>query len=205
MLALAVLISPVAIYLFFVWFRQLMKRTSQPPEKPASVKPEEGPMPGELGGACQNGDCVLWAGSGLGAQAGVPAWSAFLRELLEWAAKSEPALAELPEGMTGATADRIAAAFENREQALQAYLRQRFRVGSELPQAHRLIKQIDFPTLISTNLDNLLDRTFPQSGGRVHTAAKCGDLSHAADHRDFVLLKPFGDLDDPDTIRLGPS
>jgi len=205
MLALFVLISPVAIYLCLVWFRNLLKKASQPPEKPASGRPEEGPIPSALVEACQNGDCVLWAGSGLGAQAGLPAWSAFLRELLQWAAKSEPALAELSGGMTGATADRIAAAFENREQALQAYLRQRFRVGSELPQAHQLIKQIDFPVLISTNLDNLIERTYPQSGGRVYTAAKCGDLTHAAKHRDFVLLKPFGDPDEPETIRLGPS
>ena len=204
MLALFALISPVAIYFFYVWVRLLLKKTSmQSPEKHEPGK--EGPVPSVLVAACQNGDCVLWAGSGLGAQAGLPAWSAFLRELLEWAAKSEPALAEWPDGKTDAAADRIAAAFENREQALQAYLRQRFRVGSELPQAHQLIKQIDFPALISTNLDNLLDRAFPQSGGRVHTAAKCGDLRHAAAHRDFVLLKPFGDLDEPDTIRLGPS
>src|SRR5260370_24716790 len=65
MLALAVLISPVAIYLFFVWFRQLLKKTSQPPEKPAPAKPEQGPIPAALVGACQNRDCVFSAGSGL--------------------------------------------------------------------------------------------------------------------------------------------
>jgi hypothetical protein len=207
MIAMLALISPVVIYLLWGSLGFLLKKLVKPPspEKHEPKPEEEGPIPNALVEACQNGDCVLWAGSGLGAQAGLPTWSVFLRELLEWAAIGEPALAELSDGNTGAAADRIAEAFENRRPALQAYLRQRFRVATELPQAHRLIKQIDFPALISTNLDNLLDRTFPQSGGRVYTAAKCGDLRHAANHRDFVLLKPFGDLDEPDTIRLGPS
>jgi hypothetical protein len=59
--------------------------------------------------------------------------------------------------------------------------------------------------LITTNLDNLLDRTFPYSGGRIYTAADCEALSKAASRRDFFLLKPFGDLDEPHTIRLGPT
>src|SRR5207248_370278 len=110
----------------------------------------------------------------LAAQAGLPTWTAFLHELINWAARGHlapvevtaAALSELTDGKAGSAADRVAGAFENREQPLHAYLRQRFRVNLELPEAHRLIKEIDFPALISTNLDNLLERTFPQSGGR---------------------------------------
>jgi hypothetical protein len=137
----------------------------------------------------------------------------FLRELVEWAAENGlapagvtgPALTQLAEGRSGAAADQMAAALETREQALHAYLRQRFRVVSELSPAHRLIKEIDFQALVTTSLDNLLDRTFPYSGGHVYTAGKCEDLVKMAARRDFFLLKPYGDLDEPDTIRIGPK
>ena len=84
-------------------------------------------------------------------------------------------------------------------------MRGRFRLSGELPAAHQLIKQIDFPALVTTNFDNILERAFPYSGGRVYTARDCASLERAAARRDFFLLKPFGDLDEPDTIALGPA
>src|SRR5262249_37445612 len=137
---------------------------------------------------------------------------AFLPELVDWAAENglapgvaSTALAQISEGQSGAAADRVAAAFEYREQALHAYLRQRFRVTSELSQAHRLITEIDFQGLVTTTLANLRDRTFPYSGGRVYTAGKCEGMVKTAARRDFFLLKPYGDLDEPETIRIGPK
>jgi hypothetical protein len=161
-------------------------------------KEEEGPIPNALIEACQNGDCVLYAGSGLGAQAGLPTWQVFAAEFARWAGDSAG-------GDAGSVIDRAAATLENRQPALHDYLRSRFRVTSEISQSHRLIKEIDFPAVITTSLDNLLDRTFPFSGGRVYTAGNCAELAQAARRRDFFLLKPFGDLDEPDTVRLGPA
>jgi hypothetical protein len=215
LIALFGLLSTVAVYFSYgtlrAYFRKLFKL--DPPEEHAPKPLEEGPIPNALVEACLNGDCVLWAGSGLSAQAGLPTWTVFLRELVKWASEENrapagvtgPALVQLSEGQSGAAADRIAAAFVTRETDLHAYLRQRFRVNSELSEAHRLVKEIDFPALITTNLDFLLDRTFPHSGGRVYTASQCEDLARAAARRDFFLLKLFGDLDEPHTIRIGPA
>jgi hypothetical protein len=170
-------------------------------------------MPSLLVDACLNGDCILYAGAGLSAQAGLPVWNDCVRELVNWAAYNnlapaeaiEAAQVDLSRGQTGAAADRLATALQTHEHDLYRYLRHRFCVASELPSAHALIKQIDFPGLVTTNLDNLLDRTFPYSGGRVYTAADCEALLKAATRRDFFLLKPFGDLDEPHTVRLGPT
>jgi hypothetical protein len=215
MIGLLGLLSPVAIYFSFGAIRQMFKKTPKDLAGAHQAKEleEEGPIPNALVEACKNGDCVLWAGAGLGAQAGLPTWAAFLRELVEWTAKdgvtpagvTGAAIAELAGGKTGAAADRIAAAFENREHSLHLYFSQRFRTMPELSQAHRLIKEIDFPALVTTSLDMLLDRTFPYSGGRVYTAGKCSELIRAAARGDFLLLKPFGDVEDPDTIRIGPA
>jgi hypothetical protein len=216
-LAFLGLISPVAIPLFqgtFKKFWQWILRLRLPePDTRSPISGEDNSMPSLLVDACLNGDCVLYAGAGLSAQAGLPVWNECVRELVKWAADNNLAPAEvidgargdLARGQTGAAADRMAAALQSHEDELHAYLRQRFRVASELPSAHVLIKQIDFPALITTNLDNLLDRTFPYSGGRVYTAADCENLAKAATRRDFFILKPFGDPDEPHTIRLGPT
>jgi len=211
------LISPVAIPLFQGAFKKLWRwilnlRLPEPTTK-SPISGEDNSMPSLLVEACLNGDCVLYAGAGLSAQAGLPVWNDCVRELVKWAANKnlapagviDAAQADLSRGQTGAAADRMADALQVYEQDLHHYLRQRFRIAAELPAAHALIKQIDFPALITTNLDNLLDRTFPYSGGRTYTAADCEDLKKAAQRRDFSLLKPFGDLDEPHTIRLGPT
>ena len=43
-------------------------------------------LPKFLVDACRNGDCVLYAGAGLSAQAALPVWDTAVRELVEWAA-----------------------------------------------------------------------------------------------------------------------
>jgi hypothetical protein len=216
-LAFLGLLSPVAIPLFQGTFRALWKKLISlrlpEPETKAPISGEDDSMPSLLVEACLNGDCVLYAGAGLSAQAGLPLWNDSVLELVKWVGESDlappavidAALVEISRGQTGAAADRMAAALEDHEEALHSYLCQRFRVASELPETHRLIKQIDFPALVTTNLDNLLDRTFPYSGGRVYTARDCEALTKAAARRDFFILKPFGDLEEADTIRFGPT
>jgi len=211
------LISPVTIPFFqgglHALRRWILKFRLAEPATKTPISGEDNSMPSLLVDACLNGDCVLYAGAGLSAQAGLPLWGDCVRELVKWAAGNnlapadviDAALVDLSRSQPGAAADRMAAAFQNNEEALDGYLRLRLRLGSDLSAAHLLIKQIDFPALITTNLDNLLDRTFPYSGGRVYTAGDCETLLKAATRRDFFILKPFGDLDEPHTIRFGPA
>jgi hypothetical protein len=205
LIALVGLLTAVLIYIFYDSLALIIRKALKLslPETVVAKKPaEEELIPKALVEACQNGDCVLWAGSGLGAQAGLLTWTVFVPELAYWAA--EQGLA--PTGIEDHTvADRVIAAFETREQPLHDYLRQRFRVSSEVSDAHRLAKEIDFQAVVTTSLDNLLDRAFPYSGGRVYTATTCEDLFRRLAHREFFLLKPFGDLDEPDTCRIGPA
>ena len=211
------LISPVAIPLFQSGYRAFRRwilkfRLAEPATK-SPISGEDNSMPSLLVDACLNGDCVLYAGAGLSAQAGLPLWGECVRELVKWAATNnlapadaiDAALVDLSRGQPGAAADRMAAALQGNEETLHNYLRLRLRLVSDLSAAHLLIKQIDFPALITTNLDNLLDRTFPYSGGRVYIAGDCETLLKAATRRDFFILKPFGDLDEPHTIRFGPA
>jgi hypothetical protein len=153
--------------------RWVLKFRLAEPATKSPISGEDNSMPSLLVDACLNGDCVLYAGAGVSAQAGLPLWGDCVRELVKWATGNnlapadaiEAALVDLSRGQPGAAADRMAAAFQNNKEALYGYLRLRFRLVSDLSAAHLLIKQIDFPALITTNLDNLLDRTFPYSGG----------------------------------------
>src|SRR6185295_11647647 len=49
--------------------------------------PEE--LPEELIQACASGECVLYVGAGLSAQAGFPTWTTFVKGLLDWAIENE--------------------------------------------------------------------------------------------------------------------
>jgi hypothetical protein len=210
------LIAPFAIPLFqgaIAFLKQLLRLRLPQPTVKSALPVEDDSMPNFLVDACQNGDCVLFAGAGLSAQAGLPLWNEAVGELATWAigegllaSEAKAAVLDhLSRNRTGAAANRLAAVLADHEQALQTYLRGRYRVTTELPAAHQLIKGLDFPALITTTFDNLLDRTFPYSGGRVYTAQGCVSLANAAARRDFFLLKPFGDLDELNTIRLGPA
>jgi hypothetical protein len=215
LLALLGLYVPLLMYFFYgtfgYIFRKLTSVNIAEPEEGGKLA-NEGPIPDALVEACRNGDCVLWAGSGLGAQGGLPNWTQFLRETLDWAVSgnhltadaARAGLSELAEGKAGLAADRIASSIEDRR-SLHAYLSQRFRVYSDLPAAHQLLRELDFPALVTTSFDNLLDRAFPHSGGRIYTAETCSELLRAAARHEFLLLKPFGTLDEPETIRLGPA
>ena len=72
LLSLLGLFTPVAIYFLWGSFGYLLKKALglQPSEKHEPKPEEEEPIPSALVEACQNGDCVLWAGSGLARKPG---------------------------------------------------------------------------------------------------------------------------------------
>src|SRR5207244_8365938 len=100
--------------------------------------------------ACLAGDCVLYAGAGLSAQAGYPTWQPFVEDLLKWSREkrtpplaagfAESLQAALRSGQVDPVADSLVSAI-GRDQVMQR-LTDTFAGERRLPEAHRLLKRI---------------------------------------------------------------
>src|SRR5262245_17365082 len=122
--------------------------------------------PDDLIEACARGDCVLFAGAGLSAQAGFPTWVQFVPSLLEWAIRTQgidrqfvPGLREAVEmGDYDLVADHAVSHLRGREDNLIRYLKHKFRTRpNRATPVHRSLKTIPFAAALTTNFDNLLE------------------------------------------------
>src|SRR5215213_3002591 len=171
-------------------------------------------IPVDLVKACVDGECVLYAGSGLSAQAGFQTWIPFLAGLLDWARKATfidhafgLSLKEaMNEGDYNSVADSIVRAVSSDKNALSNYLRSLFyRTNVQLPKTHQLLRQIPFAALLTTNFDNLLELTFKKTSDEVSTPYDADKLLSELSKKDFFLLKLYGKIETPDTLLLSPA
>jgi hypothetical protein len=186
------------------------------PVRPAGTSelPFELPLPDPPDGlitACLEGDCVLYAGAGLSAQAGYPTWQPFVEDLLEWTRKSgkvEPEFAaSLDAAMRAGQVNTVADALINivgRDGVMQR-LTETFGSQQRLPEAHRLLKGIPLCAALTTNFDTLLERTYPEAAERVFTPKDADRLIEQLSRRQFFIGKLYGSLSQPDTVLFGPA
>jgi WD40 repeat protein len=169
--------------------------------------------PAELVDSIRAGDCVLFAGAGLGARAGVPTWNQFLEQLRLFALEnqiisdsdSDSFVAALKNGDRDSVADGLVQAFGEKRQMLQDFLRRSFPEPTSLSTAHRRLAQIPFATVVTTNYDTLLEKAFPdfaQSG--LFTPKDAEALLDALSQRRQFILKLYGIIERPDTLIFAP-
>ena len=147
---------------------------------PGPVLPAPAPTipdwPAELVDAMARGDAVLFAGAGVGAQAGLPVWRGYVEHLFEVARTNgiideELAAAmrdSLQNGQHNDVADSIALrAWPNpaMRQVILDDLRASFDTADRPPSpVHRLLASIAFRAVLTTNFDSLLHRAFEDRG-----------------------------------------
>src|ERR1700682_3401884 len=188
---------------------------------PSEILPE---VPEHLVTACKSGECVLYAGAGLSAQARLPTWNRLVPRLLEWAIDqgliredAKPYLrAACQDEEFDSVADAIVAVAP--PDLLHAELVRIFSKAS-LPEAHRILRRLPFAAVLTTNFDDLLERAFsqtlferlgnvltpsPQQPTQVQTHADTEALLTALSHSSFFILKLYGPLERPDTVLLAP-
>jgi len=174
-------------------------------------------VPDDLLEACLQGECVLYAGAGLSAPAGLPLWGPLVRGLLDWASSAglvDPTFgASLRSALERSTGtDRVADAIVDRAKAadrledLRLHLREVFVAPSvELPPVHRLLPLIGFGAVLTTNFDRLLESAYDIPPEGVLTPGNIEPLMSALHARRFFILKLYGDLDQPASVLVAPA
>ena len=170
-------------------------------------------VPAALINAFHAGECVLYCGSGISAQAGFPYWQPFVEDLVEWMIHNEyvdPAFgaslrAALAQGQYDSVSDSIVSIMRDRQSQLNDYLREVFLRKTALPDVVTLLRSFPFSAVMTTNLDNLLEQAFSDKATSTLTPSDAEFLLQCLHKREFFLLKLYGKLEQPDTVMLAPS
>jgi len=163
--------------------------------------------------ACLAGDCVLYAGAGLSAQAGYPTWQPFVEDLLKWSREdrdppidagfAESLQAALRGGQVDPVADSLVSAI-GRDQVMKR-LTETFGGERRIPETHRALKRIPLCAALTTNFDTLFERTYPEAADRVFTPRDADRLIELLGRRTFFISKLYGSLSAPETVLFGPA
>lgn len=197
----------------------LMHRGSRRRPRPEPESPQEESLPpplppDQLVADCVAGECLVYVGAGLSAGSGYPEWFYLVSELLEWAIENghverrfgESLRAALQEGNADLVADSVVGSLRGREDRLHRHLSAIF-LQSERPlsAAHRLLKDLRLCAALTTNFDELLERTFERQRPPVFTVQDTDQLLEALANRTFFLLKLYGSLRQPSTLVVSPA
>lgn len=176
---------------------EFAKRSTAPP--PALIE------------ALNGKQAILWAGSGLSAQAGHPTWSDLLERMHKtatvenWFSKETLRALDVAR-RTGddRVLEEIVQGMSNRRSRMVEFICNIFSLPAQLSKSHYALYRMPFRACITTNYDNMLERLGPDWNARLYTARSQG-FARAAESPKFFLMKLYGDLRDPDTILLCPS
>ena len=143
--------------------------------------------------AIARGDAVLFVGAGLSMGAGLPGWG----ELLAPLADEIGLPAERREDLL-----QVAQDYENKRgrQPLNDHIREKTdTTGIEPTDNHRRLAQLGIRTWVTTNYDDLLEKTLDRVGQSFAKVVRDQNLPYTSSDQ-VTLIKLHGDRQDPDTI-----
>ena len=178
--------------------------------RPQPPTPFEFPQP--LLESLSEGNCVLYAGAGLSAPAGLPTWQQFADLLVRAAVDADFVTGQDREFFENALrdlkGDYVVDEIVGRASGdfLQQFLRTTF-LGKSPPEAHGVLRDLPFAAALTTNFDNLLEVTFQKNVPSlpVFTPKDTDGLLGAFTRRDFFILKLYGSLDRPEDMLVSPA
>jgi len=165
-------------------------------------RPPEEPPEG-LVDALVSGQCVLFAGGGLAAQAGLPTWQDFLQGLIDYAhthgelgdGLAKELLTSLLRGRVEAVASELV--YTLKPEIVQEYVKETYQ-DAVPSQAHELLGKLPFVGAISTSYDTLLLDVFADRSPVLLFPKDAADLIDALRENRFFVNNLYGAVGNPD-------
>lgn len=190
--------------------RRASNRDSTTPDGRMERIPE---VPTALAEACARGDCILFAGTGLSAQAGLPTWSQFLIEFLSRLDRAEgtstwSSLNEHVERRNFSLVLDIIQA-RGRFEALVEDIKRTFVGTHSLPyELVDFFSDVPLSGVVTSALDSSIEESCSHRDGQVLAPRKLADYASLASllrDRKFFILKLGGAASDPKSLVLTPQ
>jgi hypothetical protein len=148
--------------------------------------------------------CVLFCGAGLSAWAGLPTWKKLLQDVVRQLADETPDDPNLDELRRLVVAGKLLEVADHCKETLgQRYydiLTEQLRGDkAEIPEPHKVIVQLPFSSVVTTNFDKLLERAYASVGPwpKTPTHQDVDTLGPLLFDGSFFILKAHGDIDRP--------
>lgn len=166
--------------------------------------------PAELVAACGSGECVLFAGGGIAAQAGYPVWVVGLSRMLDRAAEANPSAPwdSLRGALSKGDLSVVAEVIRSRvpEKDLLAMVSEVFREQTkELTPVHRALRAIPFMGVITPNWDDLLPEVFAPLKPVTVSPKDTDPIINLTREIRFFLMKLYGDPGQPEGFIFTPA
>jgi hypothetical protein len=155
------------------------------------------------------GRCVLFCGSGLSAWAKLPTWKKLLQDIIIQLGEEMPDDSDLAELNRLLDAGKLLEIADHCREALgQRYhniLSEQLRgVTGDIPEPHKIIVELPFSAVVTTNYDKLLERSFASKSNwpKTPTHLDVDMLGPLLFDGSFFILKAHGDIDRPESMVL---
>lgn len=178
----------------------------------AALPPTPVEFPQQLLDSILAGNCILYAGAGLSAPAGLPTWRQFARRLVEAAVSagmvSEQDREFFDSALRDLKTDYVVDEIVDRANGdfLPQFLSSTF-LGKTPPEAHSVLRDLPFRAALTTNFDTLLEQTFSKNIANlaVYTPKDTQELLGTFSRQDFFVLKLYGSLDRAQDVLVSPA
>lgn len=160
-------------------------------------------VPDALVEACLEDDCLLFAGGGLAAQAGLPTWGELVSRIIRLHNDEDPAdwsgLAQRVEFAPNGIADVVASRLPPGRLIGDVQLVKGSSDVAASP-VFRHLSRIPFTGALTTSYDDFLERAFTERSPVVLAVGESENLPSYLRDRRFVIVKLYGDVTRPETF-----
>lgn len=169
-------------------------------------------IPNDLVEDIAKGHGVAFVGAGLSQGAGLPGWINLLRQMLDWAPIHGVTLQDYTELETYIKENKLLLVVDEMRDRLgkdrfYQFITEKFQKVELTPtETHKLLPDISFNAILTSNYDSLLETTYTLKRGTTQhcfTQMDCPELSKAQKNDEFYILKVHGSVDRLETIVLG--
>jgi SIR2-like domain/CHAT domain len=153
--------------------------------------------------------CVLFCGAGLSKWAKLPTWKELLQIMIKEIAAEIPDNRDLAELTKLIEAGKLLEVADHCKEKLGPRYYELMSntvrgATEEIPAPHKVIVNVPFSAVVTTNYDKLLERSYATAGGfpKTPTHDDVEQLGPLLFDGSFFILKAHGDIDRPDTMVL---